>query len=80
MPNGSFARGSCRIPRRSWPSNHQVTGTRVVVGGRKDERAKRADTELVFLGTGAGNGVPVFYCGCEVCLEAELDPVRSLVP
>lgn len=46
----------------------------MVVGGRKDERAKRADTELVFLGTGAGNGVPVFYCGCEVCLEAELDP------
>ena len=33
-----------------------------------------ADIELVFLGTGAGNGVPVFYCGCEVCREAERDP------
>lgn len=26
--------------------------------------------ELVFLGTGAGNGVPVFYCDCPVCDEA----------
>jgi len=26
--------------------------------------------ELVFLGTGAGNGVPVFYCDCPVCAEA----------
>ncbi len=32
------------------------------------------DLELVFLGTGAGNGVPVFYCGCDVCREAERDP------
>jgi phosphoribosyl 1,2-cyclic phosphate phosphodiesterase len=30
--------------------------------------------ELIFLGTGAGNGVPVFYCGCKVCREAEADP------
>jgi phosphoribosyl 1,2-cyclic phosphate phosphodiesterase len=30
--------------------------------------------EIVFLGTGAGNGVPVFYCGCKVCKEAEADP------
>ncbi|MBU5613849.1 MBL fold metallo-hydrolase [Geomonas azotofigens] len=29
--------------------------------------------ELVFLGTGAGNGVPVFYCGCPVCEEAQGD-------
>ena len=27
--------------------------------------------ELVFLGTGAGNGVPVFYCDCPVCAEAQ---------
>lgn len=26
--------------------------------------------ELLFLGTGAGNGVPVFYCDCLVCAEA----------
>jgi phosphoribosyl 1,2-cyclic phosphate phosphodiesterase len=26
--------------------------------------------ECVFLGTGAGNGVPVFYCSCDVCREA----------
>jgi phosphoribosyl 1,2-cyclic phosphate phosphodiesterase len=26
--------------------------------------------ELIFLGTGAGNGVPVFYCECKVCKEA----------
>jgi phosphoribosyl 1,2-cyclic phosphate phosphodiesterase len=26
--------------------------------------------ELVFLGTGAGNGVPEFYCNCRVCREA----------
>ncbi len=30
--------------------------------------------ELIFLGTGAGNGVPEFYCDCEVCMEAEEDP------
>ncbi|MFH0728703.1 MAG: MBL fold metallo-hydrolase [Pseudomonadota bacterium] len=30
--------------------------------------------ELIFLGTGAGNGVPVFYCGCKVCREAEANP------
>jgi phosphoribosyl 1,2-cyclic phosphate phosphodiesterase len=30
--------------------------------------------ELVFLGTGAGNGVPAFYCGCEVCQEAKANP------
>lgn len=30
--------------------------------------------EIIFLGTGAGNGVPVFYCGCKVCKEAESDP------
>lgn len=27
--------------------------------------------ELVFLGTGAGNGVPAFYCDCPVCVEAQ---------
>lgn len=30
--------------------------------------------DLVFLGTGSGNGVPVFYCGCKVCKEAVADP------
>lgn len=30
--------------------------------------------ELIFLGTGAGNGVPVFYCECPVCAEALNDP------
>jgi phosphoribosyl 1,2-cyclic phosphate phosphodiesterase len=30
--------------------------------------------EMIFLGTGAGNGVPVFYCGCKVCREAEVTP------
>jgi phosphoribosyl 1,2-cyclic phosphate phosphodiesterase len=46
----------------------------MVVGGRMGDVREGADTELVFLGTGAGNGVPVFYCGCEVCREAERDP------
>jgi phosphoribosyl 1,2-cyclic phosphate phosphodiesterase len=27
--------------------------------------------DLVFLGTGAGNGVPTFYCDCPVCDEAK---------
>lgn len=30
--------------------------------------------ELVFLGTGAGSGVPAFYCGCKVCMEAFAEP------
>ncbi len=30
--------------------------------------------ELVFLGTGAGNGVPEFYCNCDVCREARETP------
>ncbi len=30
--------------------------------------------ELIFLGTGAGCGVPTFYCGCEVCKEAAAEP------
>ncbi len=30
--------------------------------------------ELIFLGTGAGNGVPEFYCGCQVCREARENP------
>jgi phosphoribosyl 1,2-cyclic phosphate phosphodiesterase len=30
--------------------------------------------ELVFLGTGAGSGVPAFYCGCKGCLEAFAEP------
>ncbi len=30
--------------------------------------------ELIFLGTGAGNGVPEFYCSCKVCKEAMEDP------
>lgn len=30
--------------------------------------------EYVFLGTGAGNGVPEFYCNCDVCLEAISKP------
>ncbi|BBO81100.1 MBL fold metallo-hydrolase [Desulfosarcina ovata subsp. sediminis] len=30
--------------------------------------------EYVFLGTGAGNGVPEFYCNCDVCLEAVSKP------
>lgn len=46
----------------------------MVVGGQRGDRLDGASAELVFLGTGAGNGVPVFYCGCEVCREAELDP------
>jgi len=29
--------------------------------------------ELVFLGTGAGNGVPTFYCDCAVCAEARAE-------
>ena len=29
--------------------------------------------DLIFLGTGAGGGVPVFYCGCKVCREAIRD-------
>lgn len=30
--------------------------------------------ELVFLGTGAGSGVPAFYCKCAVCTEATDNP------
>jgi phosphoribosyl 1,2-cyclic phosphate phosphodiesterase len=30
--------------------------------------------ELVFLGTGAGSGVPAFYCGCKGCREAFAEP------
>jgi phosphoribosyl 1,2-cyclic phosphate phosphodiesterase len=30
--------------------------------------------DLVFLGTGSGNGVPTFYCGCRVCREATENP------
>ncbi|VTR70452.1 Beta-lactamase [Desulfosarcina cetonica] len=30
--------------------------------------------EYVFLGTGAGNGVPEFYCNCDVCREAQSRP------
>lgn len=30
--------------------------------------------EITFLGTGAGNGVPEFYCNCNVCREAQLIP------
>jgi phosphoribosyl 1,2-cyclic phosphate phosphodiesterase len=29
--------------------------------------------ELVFLGTGAGSGIPAFYCRCKVCTEARND-------
>ena len=29
--------------------------------------------ELIFLGTGAGSGVPSFYCGCKACQEALAD-------
>lgn len=46
----------------------------MAAGARRADRLEDTSTELVFLGTGAGNGVPVFYCGCEVCREAELDP------
>lgn len=28
----------------------------------------------MFLGTGAGSGVPAFYCGCKVCIEAFAEP------
>lgn len=31
-------------------------------------------TELIFLGTGAGTGVPSFFCGCPACQEAAADP------
>jgi phosphoribosyl 1,2-cyclic phosphate phosphodiesterase len=30
--------------------------------------------ELAFLGSGAGSGVPAFYCNCRVCAEALQDP------
>jgi phosphoribosyl 1,2-cyclic phosphate phosphodiesterase len=30
--------------------------------------------EIIFLGTGVGNGVPAFYCGCKVCREAKANP------
>jgi len=29
---------------------------------------------LTFLGTGAGGGVPSFFCGCAACLEAAVEP------
>jgi phosphoribosyl 1,2-cyclic phosphate phosphodiesterase len=31
--------------------------------------------QLIFLGTGAGGGVPAFYCGCKACKEAQANPV-----
>ena len=31
-------------------------------------------TDFIFLGTGSGNGVPVFYCDCPVCSEAYEKP------
>jgi phosphoribosyl 1,2-cyclic phosphate phosphodiesterase len=30
--------------------------------------------KLIFLGTGAGSGVPSFYCGCRACQEALDEP------
>ncbi len=33
--------------------------------------------ELIFLGTGAGNGVPLFYCDCTACKEAKENPAFS---
>ncbi len=33
--------------------------------------------ELTFLGTGAGNGVPLFYCDCQACKEAKANPAFS---
>ena len=33
--------------------------------------------ELVFLGTGAACGNPVFYCGCEACQEALENPAEA---
>lgn len=33
--------------------------------------------ELVFLGTGAACGNPVFYCGCPACLEAQANPAEA---
>ncbi len=30
--------------------------------------------QLIFLGTGAGCGVPAFYCGCRACQEAQTKP------
>ena len=33
--------------------------------------------ELVFLGTGAACGNPVFYCGCPACQEAQANPAEA---
>jgi phosphoribosyl 1,2-cyclic phosphate phosphodiesterase len=30
--------------------------------------------KLIFLGTGAGSGVPSFFCGCAACQEARANP------
>ncbi len=30
--------------------------------------------KLIFLGTGAGSGVPAFYCDCVACKEASVEP------
>jgi len=32
------------------------------------------NSELIFLGTGAGCGVPSFFCGCAACQEAQQEP------
>ena len=32
------------------------------------------DPKLIFLGTGAGCGVPSFFCDCKACQEAQSEP------
>jgi len=43
-------------------------------GGFAGERGKTMQSKLIFLGTGAGCGVPSFFCGCPACQEAQAEP------
>ncbi|MGI6217637.1 MAG: MBL fold metallo-hydrolase [Coriobacteriales bacterium] len=36
---------------------------------------RTGNTTLVFLGTGASCGVPIYYCDCKACREAEKNPM-----
>jgi phosphoribosyl 1,2-cyclic phosphate phosphodiesterase len=41
---------------------------------KNNEGSADNNMHLTFLGTGAGCGVPSFYCGCAACQEAFLEP------
>ncbi len=40
----------------------------------REQHEKSSSHEFLFLGTGAGCGVPAFFCSCPACEEARLNP------